>query len=107
MTDRFDTPYELYQARGYSAKQTFATVFGGVIAIGLVGLSAFVVVKFISALEVEAIRAYAMTFFGIILMLISVAGSLGIVTVFRYIQKPGIQMPGILGELERKLEERK
>ena len=105
--DQFETPYEVYQAKGYSAKQTFATIFGGVASVGLVGIVGFIVVKFISALDPETLKVIAVTFFTIILALLCIGGSLGLVTVFRYIQKPGVQMPGFLGRLEERLEEKR
>jgi len=101
----FDSPYDQYQAKGYSAKQTFTTIFGGVTAVGVVIIIGFIVVKMITALDLETLRMFAMLFFGILLALFALGGSLAIVTVFRYVQKPGIQMPGFLGELEKKWEE--
>ncbi len=105
--NQFETPYETYQAKGYSAKQTFATIFGGGAILGVVIIAGFVVIKFFSALDEGTLRAFAMTFFGILLALLSIGGSLAIVTVYRYIQRPGIQMPGFLGEIERKWEEKR
>jgi hypothetical protein len=100
----FETPYEQYQAKGYSAKQTFATVFGGIIGVGAVLIAGFIVIKFISALDTETLKTFSVLFFGIILGLLSIGGALGLVTIFRYIQKPGVQMPGFLGKLEERLE---
>lgn len=105
--NQFETPYEIYQAQGYSAKQTFATIFGGGAIVGTVIIAGIVVVKFITALDEQTLEAFAMTFFGIILALISIGGSLTLVTIYRYIQKPGIQMPGFLGRLEERLEEKR
>jgi len=104
--EKFDTPYDLYQARGYSAKQTFATIFGGVLGFGIVIILGFIVVKFITALNRETLELFAIVFASTLLALFALSGTLGIVTIFRFIQKPGIQMPGILGRLEGRFEDK-
>ncbi len=105
--NEYETPYDVYQTRGYSAKQTIATILGGGVTLGIVLIAAFVVVRLMLALDEETLRTFALVFFGILFAGLSTAVSLAIVTVFRYIQKPGVQMPGILGKLEEALEERK
>lgn len=101
----FNSPYDQYQAKGYSAKHTFLTVFGGTIGVGLVGIMFYIVVKFLTALDHETLRTMAIWFFTILLSLIGIGGSLAIVVIFRFVQKPGVQMPGVLGKLEKKWEE--
>lgn len=104
--DKFDTPYDAYQARGYSAKQTFATVFAGVLGVGVVIIIGFVVIRLFGALDEELLRSFAIAFASIFVSLFGLGGALGLVTVFRFIQKPGIQMPGILGKLEERFEDK-
>lgn len=100
----FQTPYDVYQEKGYSAKQTFTTIFSGGITLGIVVIAAFITVKLFSALDKEALRFFAFALLGIIFAALSIGIALALVTVFRYIQKPGVQMPGFLGRLEERLE---
>lgn len=104
--DKFDTPYDMYQARGYSAKQTFAAVFAGGSILGVVLTIGFIVVKLVTAVDKSTLELFAVIFISILLALFALAGALGLVTIFRFIQKPGIQMPGILGRLEEKFEDK-
>lgn len=100
--ERAETPYEVYQTKGYSAKQTFATIFGGVLGTGVVIIIGFVVIKLVTALSMNTLEMLGICFIVTLLTLFAIGGSLGMVAIFRFIQKPGIQMPGILGKIEEK-----
>jgi len=95
---------EDFRETGYeSAKSKFAVEYARVFGLGSVAIIGFIVYKFISALDEETLIMFATVFFAIVLALFALGASLVIVTVFRYIQKPGVQLPGKLGSYERRL----
>ena len=97
------TPHDFYE-RGYeSAKQRFAVEYARIFALGTVLVMGYVIYKFIDAMDADMLATFATVFFGVLLSLFGLGGSLAIVTVFRYIQKPGVQLPGKLGKVERRL----
>lgn len=95
--------YVEYEKKGYSLKQTIGVMFTGICSLGIVLIFGFIVIRMFTSLDEEVIRAAAIVFlFGTMGVFFAAAG-LGLAVVYRYVAKPGVQMPGRLGEIEQKL----
>lgn len=97
------TPRDFYEKGYESAKQRFAVEYARIFALGTVVVMGYMVYKFIDVMDTDTLETFAIVFFGVLMSLFGLGGSLAIVTIFRYIQKPGIQLPGKLGDVERRL----
>jgi len=96
-------PYVAYQAQGYSAKHTVVAIGSAITSVGLVSILIYVVIKLFSHLSDEWLSIGAVSLLMIFLSLLALGGTLIIVACFRAIQKPGVQLPGVLGKMERRL----
>lgn len=96
-------PGDFYEQGYESAKQRFVVEYARWLGIGTVAILGILIYTFIRALNSETLELFATVFFTILLSLLGLGGSLAVVTIFRYIQKPGRQLPGKLGEWEGRL----
>lgn len=97
------TPYDAYQAQGYSSRHTAVVVFSGTIGLGLVLILGLIVIKILGALDQETLRtAGTMLLFGMIGLFL-LAGALWLVAIFIKIKEPGVQLSGTAGDIEKKL----
>ena len=94
---------DFYEVGYVSAKQEFAGQYGSWLGKGSVVILGIMVYIFLKALDQETLVLFAKVFFTILLALIGLGGALALVTLFRYIQKPGRQLSGKLGEWEGRL----
>lgn len=97
-------PYLAMQERNVSTKSVVTTIATSVSSIGLIGLLWYIVIRLFNSLSEDALRIGAITLLAIFLILLAMAGTFGLVLIFRAISMPGKQLGGFLGKLEDKFE---
>ena len=98
-----DDPRYKYELSGYSLKQLFGLFFSGSIGLAFAIGFIYVAYKFIEAVPDDIFSLAATMFiFGIVGIIIA-GGGVAMIIALSYIRRPGIQAPGKLGVLEKKL----
>ncbi len=90
------------QQKNVSTKHVVATIAAAIGSIGAVGVFVFIVIRLFLSLPDSWLEIGAIALLCIFLSLFGIGGALALVTMFRYIQRPGIQLPGFLGSIEEK-----